>query len=94
MKEADYAKDEHATVNVVLSVLVMIGFMYFAFENGNLHFVRSVAYFAVLAGCIWYPDAVAALKDDLVSPKLIRIGGWILLLVIVLYPYFLRMLSS
>lgn len=89
MKEARYATDKYALLHIVLSLLVMGAYLAYSFENESIRIGRSIMTFFVPAVCIWMPDTVAGLKDNLLSAKIIRIGGWFLLLLITLYPLLL-----
>ncbi len=94
MKEAEYSTDKYALVHRGLSLLIIGGLVAYAVKNGQLSIGRTIMYFAVPVSCIWFPDAVAAMKDDVISSRIIRCGGWCLLLIIVLYPFFLRSLTG
>ena len=93
MKDANYASDKHAAIHIGLSLLVVLGYIYYGIQAGRIS-GRLIFYLAGPIGCIWFPDAVAALKDGVISSRIIRIGGWCLLLIIILYPIFLSLLIS
>ena len=94
MKDANYAPDKHAAIHIGLSSLIVLGYLYYGIQAGHLSVGRVIFYLAGPIGCIWFPDAVAALKDGVISSRIIRFGGWCLLLIIILYPIFLRFLIS
>ena len=90
MREVEYTTEKHAMVHIVLSLLIMGGVAYYYIESGYYRVGRLIMVCFVPAMCIWIPDTVAGLKHDLVSARTIRIGGWVLLLVIVFCPFILR----
>ncbi|MBK1830731.1 hypothetical protein JIN77_08340 [Verrucomicrobiaceae bacterium R5-34] len=94
MKEANYAKDKNALIHIALSALIMAGMIYVGIKNGHLSVGRGIFYLAVPASCIWFPDAIATLKEDVISPRTIRIGGWCLMAIMLLFPVFLKSLTS
>lgn len=92
MKEAEYAGDKYAMVHRVISALIIAGAIYFGFKNGHYSIGRTIMGFVIPFGCIWFPEAVAAVKDDLFSPGFIRWCGWVLLLIVAFLPPLLGMI--
>ena len=90
IREAEYATEKHAMVHIILSLLIMGGAAFYYIEISYYSVGRLIMAFFVPSMCIWIPDKISELKYDLVSAKTIRIGGWILLLIVVLYPFVLR----
>lgn len=95
MKEANYRTDKYAPVHKWLSGILFVGLLLLIFQgdDGN-HLARlKVSRFfgmAPLLVCIWFPDAVATMNKDQISSKVIRWGGWVVLLLIIALPVFFR----
>lgn len=94
MKEAEYSSDKYGLIHRGVSLLIIGGVVAYGIANGHLSIGRTIMYFIVPISCIWFPDAIATLKDDVISPGIIRFGGWCLLLIIIVYPFFLRLLTG
>lgn len=94
MSEANYAADKYGLIHRGLSLLILVGIIAMAVQDGQLSIGRSIMQFVIPISCIWFPDAIAALKDDVINSRIVRFGGWCLFLIMIGFPIFLKSLTS